>query len=65
MVRSPLDRVFKLADTNGDAMLFLRALQNRDRGSAQSTEAHTRAVRKALAVLDAMLERREKYGIGE
>lgn len=62
---SPLDTVFKLADTNGDAMLFLRALQNRDRGSAQSTEAHARAVRKALAVLDAMLERREKYGVEE
>lgn len=59
-VRSPLDWVSKLADTNGDVMLFLHALQDRDRGSAQSTEAHTRAVRKALAVLDAMLERRKQ-----
>lgn len=62
-IRSPLDEVSRLSDVNGDAMLFLYAIKDRDRGGAQSNKAHARATRKALSVLDAMLYKRKQEGI--
>lgn len=55
--------ICSLSDAQGNATLFLRALGRWDRGSLRANEAQSNAARKALAILDAILERREQYGL--
>lgn len=54
------DLICSLSDAKGNAMQFLSALARWDKGSLRANEAYSNAAQKAVAVLDAILERRKQ-----
>lgn len=54
---------WSLAEANGDAKVFLNTLKQWYNSGTQADEARSNAIRKATAVLDAIIQRRERSGL--
>lgn len=55
--------ICSLVDANGNVELFLEILKKRYNSGTQADEARVNAIRKAAAVLDAIIKMREKNGL--
>lgn len=55
---------WSFSDANGNAKVFLHTLQRWYDSGTQADEARSNAIRKAIAILDAILKRRERSRLG-
>lgn len=54
---------WSLAEANGDARVFLNTLNRWYNSGTQADQARSNAIRKAAAILDAIIKRRERSGL--